>query len=150
MKDKNDQYTVDWIDQLEENTKEPELLHNSIKCPDGTVLVSRFHHNFVSHVQEDGREYAVDGGLSYSRILHSDNEYENLCVYDTDPHDLIRNKFEWTRNYDADMNLLPKPERLALKDITDDHLKALVDYTVTDYPAKINKVFVDELKFRGL
>lgn len=40
------------------------LLYNAIKCPDGTLLVSRHQHDFQMHRQKDGREYYVDCPLS--------------------------------------------------------------------------------------
>ena len=36
------------------------LLYNAIKCPDGTLIVSRHQHDFQMHRQKDGREYYVD------------------------------------------------------------------------------------------
>ena len=125
------------------------LLHNSIMCPDGTVLVSKHQHDFQMHVQEDGREYFVDGGLQYQRIGYSDKEYTNLCVSSDDPHEKIREPFEWARNFDKDMNKLPRPEVIKLKDITDDHLIALVEWTKDSYPKEIHKVFVDEVEYRN-
>ena len=125
------------------------LLYNAIKCPDGTLLVSRHQHDFQMHVQEDGREYFVDGGLAYQRIGYSDNEYTNLCVHSDDQHEKIREYFEWTRHFDKDMNKLPRPEVIKLKDITDEHLMALVEWTNDGYPKEIHKVFVDEAKYRN-
>jgi hypothetical protein len=125
-----------------------DLLHNSIKCPDGTILVSKHSHDFQRHVQKDGREYFVDGGLEYQRIGYSDEQYVNLSAYSDDPHELIRERFEWTRNLDADDKPLPEPEVIKLKGITDPHLSALVEWTKDGYPDKIHKVFVDELKWR--
>jgi hypothetical protein len=117
-------------------------------CPDGTVLVSRHQHDFQMHKQQDGREYFVDGGLLYQRIGYSDNEYTNLCVYSDDLHEKIRELFEWIRHFDKDMNKLPQPETIKLKDITDDHLVALVEWTNSGYPKEIHKVFVDEIEYR--
>lgn len=125
------------------------LLYNAIKCPDGTLLVSRHRHDFKMHVQEDGREYFVDGGLAYQRIGHSDNGYINLCVYSDDSHEKIREYFEWIRHFDKDMNKLPEPEIIKLKDIQDDHLIKLVEWTKDGYSKEIHKVFVDEVKYRN-
>ncbi|QEG08528.1 hypothetical protein [Aeromonas phage 4L372D] len=141
------------------------LLYNAIKCPDGTLLVSRHQHDFQMHIQQDGREYFVDGGLLHQRIGYSDNKYTNLCVYSDDSHEKIREHFEWTRSFDKEINNLPQPETIKLKDITDDHLMALVEWTNDDvaamqlssselnrsnrqYPKEIHKVFVDELEYR--
>ena len=104
---------------------------------------------FQMHKQQDGREYFVDGGLLYQRIGHSDNEYTNLCVYSDDSHEKIREHFEWARNFDKDMNKLPQPEIIKLKDITDDHLMKLVEWTNSGCPKEIHKVFVDEIEYRN-
>ncbi len=125
-----------------------QLLHNSIKCPDGTILVSQHRHDFVQHEQADGREYFVDGGLSYQRIGFSDKEYTDLSVYTDSPHEDIRNCFTWTRQFDENMDKLPKPEQVLLKNITESHLKALVKWTETGYPDYINEVFKNETKWR--
>ena len=124
------------------------LLHNSIQCPDGTILVSKHRYDFKSHTQEDGREYFVDGGLDYQRIGYSDKEYVDLSVRSDDPHEEIREHFEWVRRMNEQGQMLPKPEVVKLKDITDSHLMALVEYTKEGYPEEINKVFVDEIEFR--
>ena len=125
-----------------------QLLVNKIKCPDGTVLVSRHRHDFKEHTQADGRTYMVDGGLSYQRIGHSDEEFENLACYTDDPHEKIREHFEWTKRLDADGDPLEKPEIVLLKDITDAHLEALITWTSEDYPKWVNQVFVDEKAWR--
>ncbi len=126
-----------------------QLLHNSIRCPDGTILVPQHRHDFVQHKQDDGREYFVDGGLSYQRIGFSDKDYTDLSVYSDSSHEDIRNCFTWTRRFDEDMKPLPKPERVLLKDITESHLKALVKYTEEGYPNYINEVFKNETKWSG-
>lgn len=125
------------------------LLHNSIMCPDGTLLVSRHQHDFQMHKQEDGREYFVDGGLLYQRIGYSDKEYVDLSVYSDEPHEKIREYFEWARNFDKAMNKLPQPETIKLKDITDDYLMKLVEWANAGYHKEIHKVFVDEIEYRN-
>ena len=129
--------------------KERQLLHNSIKCPDGTVLVSKHRYDFQGHVQKDGREYFIDGGLSYQRIGFSDEEFEDLSVYTDSPHKLIREKFTWTKRMNEDGEMIA-PEQILLKDITDNHLDVLISWTQDDYPEYINQVFVDEKQWRNV
>ena len=125
---------------------ERELLHNSIQCPDGTILVSRSRHNFVAHTQEDGRGYFTDGGLSYNRVGYSDEEFIDLCVYSDDDHTKIREHFDWgSYGINGDEPL----KYILLKDITEGHLDALIDYCKTGYPSKILKVFKDEKEYRN-
>ncbi len=127
---------------------EKELLVNKIQCPDGTILESRHRHDFKQHTQEDGREYFVDGGLDYQRIGATDEEFTNLVVYSTDPHDKIRESFIWGRNFNKKGKRLPETEYIKLKDLDTEHVKTLCYFTLKGYPEKISKVFVDEYNFR--
>ena len=125
------------------------LLYNAIQCPDGTIIESKHRHDFVQHKQLDGRDYFVDGGLDYQRIGYSDNEFINLLVTTEDDHAKIREVFEWTSNYDANMNPIA-PVKRKLKDLTDDHVKALVIWTEEGYPEYVHKIMLDEAEYRNL
>ena len=128
---------------------EKELIVNKIMCPDGYVLQSRHHYDYVEHKCDNGDFYFLDGGLSYQRYggTHID-KITNLALYTTDPHEFIRSNFTWLRQMDADGQLLMFPEEILLQDITYEHLLALIDWTSTEYPAKIHQVFVNELSWR--
>lgn len=123
------------------------LLRNAIRCPDGTVLESHYRHDFRQHTQEDGRHYSVDGGLHYRRVGFSDNEYEDLCVYDTDSHETIRNNATWgSRGPNGDQPLQYK----YIKDMSDEHLVDVIDYLVyIDPDGAFIKVFKDEITYRS-
>lgn len=126
------------------------IIFNAIRCPDGTVLESKSRWDYQSHTQADGRTYAVDGGNDYQRIAAPDHDYKNLAVTTEDDHSLIREAFTWKSVLDADGNPLNAPVVRKLKDISDDHLRALVDYTVTGYPNWVNRVIVSELNWREI
>lgn len=128
--------------------EERELLVNSIKCPDGTILKSTFRHDYKEHTQADGRVYFVDGGLDYQRIGHSDTEYKDLTIYTDDPHSIIRELFTWGSIYDAKGKPLKEIVFRKLKDLDNKHIKVLCYFTLKGYPEKINKVFVDEHNYR--
>ena len=133
--------------------QERTLLLNRIRCPDGTVLTSRSRHDFKGHTQVDGRYYFVDGGLSYQRIGYSDKEYTDLSIYTNDNHIKIRENMEWGKNYDKEMNLLPKTVYVKVKDITDGHLKAIMLLTKGVEGSSItavHQVFQNELEFREI
>lgn len=128
-----------------------ELLYNAIRCPDGTIIQSRHQHDYVEHTQADGSVYIVDGGLEYSRYGGTHlGLIDLLQVYTDDPHEKIREVFEWGNCLDKDGNDLGKTTYRKLKDLDDSHVVALVKWTSEGYPSKINKVFVDEMKWRGL
>ena len=53
----------------------------------------------------------------------------------------------WGRNYDKDMNLLPKTERILIKDMATDHIQAILDGNFAKNPKYI-ECFKNELKLR--
>lgn len=120
-----------------------QLLVNSIKCPDGTVLTSRHVHDFQSHTQEDGRSYFVDGGCHYQRIGYSDEEYLDCSLYSDDPHEVIRSKFIWTSFGRSGKE---EPTHTALEDIGEKHLKALLNFPTSQ---TMRQVFQAEWLYRG-
>lgn len=134
----------------DELSEYPIILYNAIQCPDGAVIESRYRYDFVMHKQEDGREYFVDGGKDYQRIGYSDKEFTNLLVTTDSPHERIREVFTWVSCLDAAGNRLPAYVTKYLKDLDDNHVKALVKYTAVGYPEYINKIIKDEFSFRGL
>ena len=69
---------------------ERNLIRNRWKTPDGTVLISRHIHDFVSHKDANGEDYFIDGGNDYIRMSVNKEEMENMCVYSDDQFSLIR------------------------------------------------------------
>lgn len=104
---------------------EPALIANRIKTPDGTILQSYNRHDAKAHVDANGETYFVDGGLDYLRRSAGHIvRYEELSVYEDDPHDMIREAVHWgTRGIDGKESL----RYVALKDMTSDHIRACLD-----------------------
>ena len=108
------------LDKLESHR----LVYNAIRTPDGTVLESRHRHDYQVHVDKNGKEYMVDGGLDYTRrTVHADAPYEELSVYTDAPHDIQRQVIKWgTYGKQGD-----EPYQLKkLADMTDSHIKAVL------------------------
>lgn len=106
--------------------KEKRLTRNAIKTPDGTILESLHVHDYVTYVDENGEEYMVDGGLDYLRRNITKEKFEELSVYDDEPHSLIRDGLHWgTYGKNGDQPLKYKP----IKDLTDNHITALLEYS---------------------
>ncbi len=99
------------------------LVLNRIQTPDGTILTSRYRHDYVTHIDANGLEYMVDGGLEYPRRSVHKTElskaqkffigikelitgrkwidplaYKELSVYSDAPFEQIREAFEWGTN----------------------------------------------------
>ena len=124
---------------------EPKLLANRIITPDGTTLQSYHVHDYKTHSDANGKEYMVDGGLEYCRrIVHDDAPYTEASVYDTDPHEVIRDAFHWgTRGKDGKQPVEFKP----ISSLSNKHIHAII-MTQTHVPDHIGNVFVNEEFYR--
>jgi hypothetical protein len=124
---------------------EPKLLANRIITPDGTMLQSYHRHDYKTYIDENGKEYMIDGGLEYQRTnIHDDAPHANASVYDTDPHDVIREAFHWgTYGKSGDQPL----KRIKLSEMSNNHIEAIL-VTQHHIGPQIRKVFEDEQKHR--
>jgi len=126
-----------------------DLLTNKIKTPDGTILESLYTHHYVTHLDANGFKYMVDGGLSYARrSLNKEFPYTELSVTTKDSHYLIREEFTWGNNYDEDGNLLEKPCRIRLKDMSTEHIISILNGKFAS-EGKVENVFKSELAYRS-
>lgn len=120
------------------------LLVNAIITPDGTRLVSRHRHDYQTHVDANGEEYMIDGGLDYVHRSINKEPAIDAFVYTDDSHDVIREQFLWgTYGKNGDQPLQMKP----LKSLDKEHIEAILQ-TQTHLKDHIRKVFEDELEYR--
>lgn len=109
----------------DEKTNEPEvrLICNRIMTPDGTILESKYTHDYVSYLDMNGETYFVDGGHDYQR--HSVNKVpcRDLSIYSDAPFSTIR-KYLKRGTFDKDGNRIWKP----LCELSDSHLNNILDY----------------------
>lgn len=126
------------------NSKEY-LLTNKIQTPDGTILESTFRHDYVTYTDANGLKYMVDGGLAYlRRNLHSGAPYKELSVYDSDPHETIREEFTWgTYGKDGKGPFI----RVKLCEMSNDHISSIIK-TQTQLQDHIKLMFMDETNYR--
>ena len=104
---------------------ERRLLVNRIQTPDGTILTSKFRHDFVSYIDENGDMYYVDGGTDYQRTSENKEPAKNLCLYSDDPFEEIRKYF--TRGtFDEEGNRIWKP----LCELSNKHLTNIISYNL--------------------
>lgn len=122
------------------------LLVNSFQTPDGTVLVSRQRHDYVSHEDKvTGTTFAIDGGNSYLRWMPG-GDYKDLSVYSDDPHEKIRKGVErGGRGINGDEPLT----YVTLDKINDDWLAAIIVYEEKFRPDNFYlPIFRDEVEYR--
>lgn len=130
-------------------TKETDrLLYNAIQTPDGTIIESKHRHDYVTHLDKNGKEYMVDGGLDYSRRnVYEDAPYKELSVYDDGEHETRRKYIKWGINYTKDMKRLPNTIFKPIMDLETDHIQAILDGNHTKNTFYLG-LFNDELEYR--
>ena len=119
----------------------PKLLVNRWKCKDGTILQSRYRHEYVDHVDANNEYASVDGGTIYVRVS---GELTSLCLYTDDPHEEIRLYFCWG-SYMGDFS--NSKVWIPLYKLGDSHIQAILD-TQKHIPEHIRAMFIDEQEYR--
>ena len=120
-----------------------EKLLQRMQTPDGTILTSRYTHDYVSHVDKNGDTYILDGGLSYLRCSVNKEPMIDVSLYTTTPHSTIREFLTWG-SYGRDgcdpLTFYP------IKDLSTEHIEAIL-ITQALKPC-LKKVFENELLYR--
>tara|TARA_R110002072_G_scaffold302550_1_gene486271 strand:- start:2108 stop:2356 length:249 start_codon:yes stop_codon:yes gene_type:complete len=70
-----------------------QIILNSIRTPDGTVLVSAHEHDFVRHIDANGLKYAIDGGNEILRRMCA-GPYIELSEYAGETIDRVVKRHE--------------------------------------------------------
>lgn len=126
--------------------KDPQILVNQIRTPDGTLLVSRHVHDYVQHTDKNGQYYAVDGGNYYLKRSFDIDDYEELSITEADPFEKIRQHVSrGGRGKDGKQPLKWVP----ICEMSNDWVKAVIDYEKEHRPKNMYiKYFEQELEYR--
>ena len=120
------------------------ILYNAIRTPDGTIIQSKYVHDYVTHEDANGKYYAVDGGLEYLRRVGSP-DYEELFLTDKDDFSKVREVVTWgTRGKDRKQPL----EYKKIKDLETEHICAIL--ATLFLSEEMQYILRTELEFRGL
>ena len=128
-----------------ENT-EQKLVVNRWKTPDGTILQSKYHHDYQSHIDKNGDTYFVDGGIDYTRMSFNDEPMVDLCLYyPKDDFEEIR-KYFMRGTFDEDGNQC----WIALCDMSNAHVANCIKYNEEHSfgDSVANKLYAKELEYR--
>lgn len=122
------------------------IVRNSIQTPDGTVLLSRYKHDFAIHDDLNGETYMIDGGLDSLRRSVNHERATELTVYLEDGHQVVRSALEWgTFAMSADRTL----SWIKLKNMATPHIEYCLLSSKRLHPVyKIS--FELELEYRAL
>ena len=120
------------------------ILSNRMRTPDGTILESLNRHHYVTHLDANGKEYMLDGGLDYVRSSANGDEKFLTVEYD-DPHEVIRDAVKWGtygKNGDEPMKYV------AIADLDPYHLRAILDTQKKTMRPDLYNVMQDEVEYR--
>jgi len=123
-----------------------QLVRNAIQTPDGTILESKYRHDYKTYKDAiTNEEYMVDGGLDYIRTNVNKIPAKELYVYIEDGHEKVRESFSWgTYGKKGD----EEKKWVLLKDLSSNHIKAILD-TQYQLPVWMKEMFKKELSFRA-
>ena len=120
------------------------ILSNRMKTPDGTILESRHRHDYVTHLDANGKEYMLDGGLDYVRSSANGDE-QLLTICNDDPHEVLRVLVKWgTYGKNGDEPL----KYVTIADMDPYHLRACLDTQQKTMRPEMYKVMQDEVEYR--
>lgn len=99
------------------------ILRNSLRCPDGTELISRNRHDYVTHKDANGNIYMVDGGLEYIRRSANGDEVDTSVIVTDHKDPLVREHLAWgTYGPDGEGPL----KYVVPKDMETSHIEAIL------------------------
>jgi len=100
------------------------IIHSQLTTPDGTVLVSKHRHDYVSHTDANGKYYFLDGGNEYIRSSINGDEDFFTVTTDTE-HEVLRNYATWGTYGKSGEEPL---QRIPIASLATEHIYAIMDY----------------------
>lgn len=120
------------------------IIYRHLQTPDGTILISRHRHDFLSYKDKNDKVYLLDGGVSSGYYRSSVNGDEKFFeVTSDDKFEVIREYFErWNRH---------SHEYVKLKNISDTWLQNIIDWFIdNNYQNHYTfRLFVEEKLYRA-
>ena len=134
------------ISNLEDKQSyQAEILRNRMRTPDGTMLESKHRHDYVTHMDANGKAYMLDGGLDYVRCSAYGDE-EMFTLMSDDSHEVIREVVTWgTYGREGDQLIT----HVLIADMDTEHLQACLDTQKATMRPALYKVMQDELEYRN-
>lgn len=127
---------------------EKRIIYNAIRTPDGTVLHSKHTHDFIKHKDANGKTYYIDGGNAYLGRIGDMSDIIDISKYDDGKHETRRRYLCWGKNFDKDMNRLPKTEWVYIMHMETGHIESILKGGYADKFPLMKSIFEEELKYR--
>lgn len=121
------------------------IIRNAIRTPDGTVITSRYRHDFKSYTDKNGKTYSVDGGLDYLKFGGDigDCDILSVCLEEVTLPEATKIAQWGTYGKNGDEEL----KYVSISDMETDHIRAVLK---SQNPAPQLKLIMEfELLQRG-
>lgn len=119
--------------------EEVKVVANRVMTPDGTILWSRYTHDYVQyHDKVSDEDYMLDGGTEYRRTFVNKVPAKNMTITSQDPWGVQR-EFRLRGTFDKAGCRVWVP----LSKLSNGHIKALVDMM-----CNTNSIYHQELEYR--
>lgn len=123
------------------------MIANRIQTPDGTILWSRYRHDYVAYEDANGEQYMLDGGpdiLCWRSSVNKSAPAKSLQVFSDAPFEEIRQvMLRGTKDKDGDEIWIP------LCKMNDLHLIGALDYNENmGIHSKYNQFIEKEIEYR--
>lgn len=122
------------------------IISNKIMTPDGTILESKYTHDYVDYNDKNGFGYSVDGGKDYLKRSFSPDAPKaiDLSVHESDSFVVIREHAKWgTRGKNGDQPLA----HVSLSKMSDEHILNIL-LTQTHVRKAFKGLLINELWYR--
>lgn len=125
-----------------------QIIYNAVRCPDGTILESRHRHDYKTHRDEvTGEIIMVDGGVDYLRRGINKIPAKELSIDTSYPFEVQRECFTWG-SYGKNGN--EAKHYIKLKDMTDNHIKAIMTTQLHIRGTFVETLFKNEVEYRKI
>lgn len=124
------------------------LVISRIQTPDGTILTSKFTHDYQKHIDKNGEEYFLDGGRDYQRYSENKEPFKDLSLYLDSDFEQIRKEYK-RGTFDKDGKRIWKP----MCEMSNEHLRNCIIYNIDHgFPVDnlANILYMKELEYRLL
>ena len=121
------------------------IFRNAMQTPDGTIIESKFRHDYVTHDDKNGDTYMVDGGHDYLRRSVNEIPARDLSEASIDDdHEHNRQHLKWgTYGKNGKQPLT----WITLKDMYLEHINAILNGKQT-INQEMRDFFEKEIEYR--
>lgn len=122
------------------------IILNSIKTPDGTILISHHVHDYQAYKDKNGEIYRIDGGHEYLRRSSNKIPATEMSIYEDAPFEIIRENY-----YRGTFNKEGHRCWVKLSEMSNNHILNCIRFNELKFNANCfaNAIYEQEIKYRG-